>query len=112
MRIYLAVLLVLAGCATPEQRAYDQRQRQAAYANALTQKCVAYGFKEGEAAMANCRMQLDTAVRQQAAARQAQQDATTNAMALGYLGAQQQELDRLNQRGVTCSRSGDSLYCR
>jgi hypothetical protein len=80
MRIYLAVLLALAGCATPEQRANDQRQRQAAYADALTQKCVAYGFKQGEPAMANCRMQLDMAVRQQAAAKKAQDDATTNAM--------------------------------
>jgi uncharacterized protein HemX len=108
---YLIVLLI-AGCATPEQQAYDQRQRQAAYADALTQKCVGYGFKQGEPAMANCRMQLDMAVRQQAAAKKAQNDATTNAMTQGYFRGQQQELDRLNQRGVTCSRNGDSLYCR
>lgn len=112
MKTYLAVLLMLAGCATQEQRAQEQNQSRAAYNDALQRKCASYGFRPGEPAMANCRMQLDMAVRQQAAAKKAQDDATTSAMTAQYFRGQQQELDRLNQRGITCSRNGDNLYCR
>lgn len=109
---YLFVVLMLAGCATPEQRAREQQQRNYQYSQALQSRCDGYGFKRGEPAFANCLQQLDMAIRQQRAVREAQNDAAANAMAMQYLSGQQQELNRLNRPGITCWRNGDLLQCR
>lgn len=57
MKRYLFVLL-LAGCATPQERAQ-------AYRTALENRCSAYGFTAGTPDFARCMMQLDAAARQQ-----------------------------------------------
>lgn len=51
---YVALVLVLAGCATQEQIA----AREAAYLAEIDSRCVKLGFKPGTDAMALCRLQM------------------------------------------------------
>lgn len=100
MRFSVLVLL-LVGCATPEDRGAEQAQ----YLQALQQRCYAYGFKPGERATANCVMQLDTVVQQQRAAN----NTATMGMALQMLGSGAAQSP---QPGFSCWRMGDYLQCR
>jgi hypothetical protein len=74
----VTVLLLVSGCATPEQRYRQEQQRIAAQRAAaenlrrdLESRCRGYGFQPGTTPFAQCLMQLDQAVRQAAAAQQA-----------------------------------------
>jgi hypothetical protein len=100
VRIYPFVLLSLVSCVTAEDAAREQAQ----YVQALRQRCYAYGFKPGEAATANCVMQLDTLVQRQRAAN----NAANAAMAMQMLGSQNATL----QPGFSCWRMGDYLQCQ
>lgn len=71
MRALLLVLL-LAGCATAEERAYRQQQQRENYISSLAQRCEAYGIPKTDQRFPNCMMQLDMMVQQQKAARDAQ----------------------------------------
>ena len=62
---YLFVLMLLAGCATQEQRAEEQRARAAQHRVAVEDQCFRYGFKPNTKEWPNCLMQVDMAFRQQ-----------------------------------------------
>lgn len=62
---YLLVLVLLAGCATPEQRA----AREAKYIAELENRCAKVGFKPDTDAMAQCKLNLMTADRANETAR-------------------------------------------
>lgn len=51
---YLCVLVLLVGCATPEQRA----AREALYIAELEKRCVKIGFKPESPEMAHCKLSL------------------------------------------------------
>ena len=67
------LLALMAGCATPqqkaEQRAADEQQRAKEYRVMVENQCFAYGFKPNTAEWPRCLMQVDMANRQQDAAR-------------------------------------------
>lgn len=65
---YLFVLLLLGGCATPEQRAADAAAQRAAYRVKVEDTCFAYGYKPNTPEWSNCMMQVDMAYQQQNAA--------------------------------------------
>lgn len=68
MRKTIACLAVLlAGCATPEQRAAAQQQ----YVERLKGACSNYGFQFGTPEFANCMMTLDREVQRASAANNA-----------------------------------------
>jgi hypothetical protein len=96
MTRYLFVLLVLAGCATPE----DAARQRAAYASALRAQCAGYGFKAGTPEMAQCVMRLDQAQRQAEAANSAA------AIQQGQALMQSSQPYRTNSPSVECSPSG------
>lgn len=61
MRYSIIVMLMLAGCATPQEMAYRQQvqtqqeqEQKAAYREALAQSCDAIGFKRGTDTHAQC----------------------------------------------------------
>jgi hypothetical protein len=64
-RSFLTVAIVLAGCASPEQRAafqqqqaYQQQQQEAAYMASLKARCSQFGFSEGSTQHSECMMSL------------------------------------------------------
>lgn len=73
--IAMSLVLLLTGCATPEQiarqeqqRAYQQQQQAAQYRASLAAQCSGFGFQQGTAEFANCMMQLHQAEQQRRAA--------------------------------------------
>ena len=50
----LCVLLILGGCATPQELAAQRENQRRAYLAALQQRCNAYGFNAGTNAFADC----------------------------------------------------------
>lgn len=101
MRTYLVVLALIAGCVTPE----EQAAKQAQYANALRQRCYAYGFRSGEPGMANCVMQLDLMVQRQRAA----SDAAAASLGMQLLNNSGPQTPT---PGFNCWRMGNYLQCQ
>lgn len=66
-RTMICLSVLLAGCATQEQRAAEHR----AYLERLAWQCANYGFQRGTPHFGQCMMQLDAALRQQEEARSA-----------------------------------------
>lgn len=132
---------VLNGCATPEQLASQEREREARIRaaaenlhRAIEGKCRAYGFQPGTNAFASCVMQLDQLSQQQIAANRARAQQESNCMAAmgqGFLAPTQtgsfgEGLGRASSAyqncmaglppprstNIICTRQGsDSVYC-
>lgn len=64
----LIVLLLLAGCATAEQKERELRAQEDAYWRHVFAQCRAYGHAEGSEAFKTCAMQVDLANQQQSEA--------------------------------------------
>jgi uncharacterized protein YceK len=97
LSILLSVLLVLtlSGCASREQRAAQERERQekvreaaAQMRTAIENRCRGYGFEKGTAAFSSCVMQMDLLTQQILAERKARNDLESRcslARGQGYL---------------------------
>lgn len=103
MRALLLVLL-LTGCATAEERAYQQRQERRNYIYALQDRCIAYGITEKDPRFPECMMQLDLQVRQEKANRDAQQTAVLMGLAGQYNQAAQPRF--VGQPMIRCFNAG------
>jgi hypothetical protein len=132
---------VLSGCASKEQRAAQERERQARIKaaaenlhRAIEGKCRSYGFQHGTNAFSSCVMQLDLISQETIAASRAraQQEANCSAAmgqgflaptrtggfgeSLGHASAAYQncmaELPPQRSRNVICTRQGkDEVHC-
>ena len=78
--LLVAFLFLMGGCATPEQRAAQERQQaaeraafQARIRAAIEKRCKDYGFQPGTPSFSNCLMQMDQRVQQGIAAKQAKE---------------------------------------
>ena len=79
--LWISVLIAVIGCASPEQRAAQERQQATEMAlqaarirTAMENKCKGYGFKQGTSEYANCLMQMDQRVQNTLAAKKAKDD--------------------------------------
>lgn len=61
---YAMCLLILVGCATPEQERARQAAEQAEYQQLVFQRCRSYGFTDATPEFRQCVMQVDMAARQ------------------------------------------------
>jgi len=96
-RILICVLLfvILSGCASPEQRAARERERQekaraatAQMRTAIENRCRGYGFEKGTAAFSSCVMQIDLLTHRIVAERNRQSELESRcsiARAQGYI---------------------------
>lgn len=64
-RLIIAIAILLSGCTTPEELAYQQeqaeyaqQQREAAYLARLSAQCSQFGFTEGDAQHKQCMLSL------------------------------------------------------
>jgi hypothetical protein len=99
---YLVVLILLAGCVSPEERARRQELRIAQ----LQGQCRAYGFGYNTPEMAQCIMQLDAQARQNQAA------ATAAALSTSQELIQSSGPRPIPQQGITCTQQGVFTNCR